>query len=83
MTSKNTNNKFLFWKYLFILCAIIFLFSGIIITPDLLIWLGPMRQTLTSSVDSIRSVAILELGFFRGLSFILSIIFLTLSLKGK
>ncbi|CAK8716754.1 hypothetical protein GKODMF_08365 [Candidatus Electrothrix gigas] len=77
------SDKFFMWKYLFLICSIISIIAGIFVTPDLLISLGPMRQTLTSSVDSIRSLAHLELSIYRGSCLIISIAFLMLSLKGK
>lgn len=76
------NDKKKKWMFLFFSGSALLLVAGFAITPDLLISLGPMRQTLTSSVDSIRRVAFLEIALFRGVCFLLAFIFLILALKG-
>jgi len=49
----------------FIVLSIVFFLLGAGVTPDLMVFLGPMRQSLTSGITSVRTVAHIEVLLFR------------------
>ena len=58
----------------FYVIIIISIILGIVVTPNLLISLGPMSKSLTSNIESVRNIAYLEVLLLRILFFFLSLL---------
>jgi hypothetical protein len=56
--------------------ALCLLFVGFIVSPELLIYLGPMRDNLTSDIELVRNTALTELMLYRVISLFLFALFL-------
>ncbi len=54
--------------------ALACLFLSIFITPEILIWLGPMKRSLLSDIETVRKVALFEVKILKIICFIFAIL---------
>lgn len=65
------------------LSAMLFLFLGIFTTADRLIELGPLRQSLTSDIESVRDITYTTVFLFRICCCILAVLIMTVGIMWK